>query len=129
MCGLEYDGGSTSCVEGFLPAGHAETPFVAGFKAGKTELGFGSAEVISVHFGELQELLSHHGADRVKPAVIGSGAAIPIAIEAGQRIATAALQFSSEDVRWHEPNSPKWSHPSRARSQKRKGEPSRTRFS
>lgn len=45
-----------------------------------------------------EEFGRHDGADRMRPEVIGSGVAVPVAIEPGQRLQAADLQGIAEDV-------------------------------
>ena len=98
---LEYDGWSAPSFESLLPPRHAEAPFIAGPQSRKAELRHGSAQVISVFLGELEELFAHHRADGVQAMVARSCTTVAIPKETREGIAAATLQFSAEDVCGH----------------------------
>ena len=58
-------------------------------------------KVISIEHREIEKLLRHFYADRMKPDIFRSGAAKSIAIESGHWIATTTFQFSSQNIRRH----------------------------
>ena len=98
VAGGEADAGSHVRHEGFLPAGDAEAPFVPGDEPGKTEFRDGRRKVVTAGFREGKKLVGHLDADGVEAGVAGTGTAITIAVKAGQRTKTTALQRTAEDV-------------------------------
>src|ERR1700730_2460152 len=87
-------------LQRLLPTCHAKAPAVALLQAGK--VGMRCDEVIAARAGESEELLRHSCANRVQPRVAWTSAAIAIAVEACERIATAATQFCAQDICRHD---------------------------
>ena len=99
--GFEDDWGCEVGFEGFGPTRDAEAPVVAGFEAGEVVFGDGGGEVVAAAAGEEEEFFGHNGADGVEAFVIRAGAAVAVAVEAGERGGAAGLEGSSEDVGGH----------------------------
>ena len=87
-------------LQRFLPARHAKAPAVALPQAGK--VGMRCDEVIAARAGESEELLRHACANRVQPGVAWTSATIAVAVEACDRIATAAPQVCAQDICRHD---------------------------
>ena len=87
-------------LQSLQPPRHAKAPAVALLQAGK--VGMRCDEVIAARTGESEELLRHSCANRVQPGVAWTSAAIAIAVEACERIATAAAQVCAQDVCRHD---------------------------
>ena len=100
--GFEYDWGGEVGFEGFGPTRDAEAPVVAGFEAWEVVFGDGGGEVVAAAAGELEEFGGHDGADGVEACVIGAGAAVAVAVEAGEWGGAAGLEGGSEDVGGHD---------------------------
>ena len=81
-----------------LPAADTEAPRVAGLQAGEAVLGRGGGEVVPARGGELEELPRHYGADRVRAAITGVGAAAAIAEVPGDRVGAADGQGGPQNV-------------------------------
>ena|SRR5580700_1917909 len=106
----ELEGGRMRCLEvhwrrdaglqRLLPTRHAKAPAVALLQAEK--VGTRCDEVIAARAGESEELLRHPGANGVQPRVAWTSTAIAIAVEAGERIATAAAQVCAQDICRHD---------------------------
>ena len=99
--GFEDDGGCFAGFEGFDPAGDAEAPVVSGLQAWKIVLFDGGGKVVAHGAAEFEEVSVGDDADGVKAFVIGTGAAVAIAIETGERGIAAGLQGLSKDVAGH----------------------------
>jgi hypothetical protein len=61
-------------------------------------------QVVSVKHGEIEKFLRHFHADRMKPDILRSGAAKPVSIKSGHRIATTTFQLGSKNIRGHKVN-------------------------
>jgi hypothetical protein len=96
--GVEVDFGRAAVVEGFFPAQNTEAPLIAGLESGEGKFRARSHEIVSLISAELEEFPSHDGADTMKPAVAGPGAAAAIAEEAGHGVGGASSEIFSEDI-------------------------------
>jgi hypothetical protein len=99
--GLEDDLGGEAVFPGFFPSGGAEAPLVAGVEAGETVIGHGGGEVVAVGFGEGEEVFGDAGADGVAAGVFGAGGTGAVAVETGEGVDGAGLEFGAEDVFVH----------------------------
>ena len=97
---LEVHWRRDASLQRLQPPRHAKAPAVALLQAGK--VGMRCDEVIAARAGEIEELLRHSCANRVQPRVAWTSAAIAIAVEACERIATAAAQVSAQDICRHD---------------------------
>src|SRR5262249_39032584 len=84
-----------------LPARHAHAPFLARLQSGESPFRMRSDKIISIEHREIEKLLCHFHADRMKPDVFRSGAAKTIAVKSSHRIATTTFQFGSQNVGRH----------------------------
>lgn len=98
MRGGKHDIGSSVVLMGPQPVDGCHAPTVAGHQTGEAVLRDWRAQVVADPPLMLEELLGHHGADRVAPSVLRSGAATPVAKKAGDRVAAAALKLASKHV-------------------------------
>ena len=98
MRGGEDDAGRASGLERLTPARGAETPAVAGLKAGKAELRPRRGKVVAPRFREGEELRRHLDAHRVQAQILGAGMAAARAIEPGDRALGADRERLAEDV-------------------------------
>ena len=97
---LEVHWRRDTSLQRLQPPRHAKAPAVALLQAGK--VGMRCDEVIAARAGEIEELLRHSCANRVQARVAWTSAAIAIAVEAGERIATAAAQVCAQDICRHD---------------------------
>ena len=97
---LEVDWRRDTSLQRLQPPRHAKAPAVALLQAGK--VGMRCDEVIGARTGESEELLRDSCANRVQARVAWTSAAIAIAVEAGERITTAAAQVSAQDICRHD---------------------------
>ena len=98
---FQIDWSSDFMVKRFLPAGHANAPFVAGLQAGKFPLGPRRHEIVTLQHGEIEKLTCHFRANGVQPDIAGTGLAETVTIKSRQRVTAAALQFCSEHIGRH----------------------------
>lgn len=101
VSGGEADLRSDAGFEGLRPTLDAEAPGIAGFETGEIVFGPWGREVIAARATEGQEFCGDDSADSVQAGVFGSGPAVAVAIEAGERGGATALQGGAEDVGWH----------------------------
>jgi hypothetical protein len=95
---FENDGTGCSGLLDFEPAGGADAPAVAGFEAGKAELGHGSREIVAERLRGSEKGLIDDAADGVDANVVGTGVATAIPEKAGHRLAAANSEGLPEDV-------------------------------
>ena len=86
MGGGERDRGRDAGGEGFLPAGGADAPAIAGLQARKIVVGHRSGKIVAGFEAKRQELGGDFDADGVATAILGAGVALAVAEEAGERI-------------------------------------------
>ena len=98
MGGFQDQLGCGSCIQGFLPAGRAQTPAVPRLQPGESVFRNRRGEVIADLLRKGEELGGHHGADRVQAGVMGAGLATAIAEESGHRIKGAGQQFPAQNI-------------------------------
>ena len=98
---FQIDGRGAASLKGRFPTGHANAPAVARFQAGESPFRHWRDQIVSIEHGKIEEFLSHLDTNGVKPYVVGTGAAIPVAIKSCERIATTATQFSAENIGRH----------------------------
>jgi hypothetical protein len=96
--GFEDDRASGSGTLDVEPAGGADTPAVAGFEAGETELGHGGAEIVSEGFGGFEKGRVDDAADGVNAMVFGACLATAGAVKARHGFAAADIEGLAEDV-------------------------------
>ena len=99
MGGVKIDRRSYTGLQRFVPASHAKTPAVAFFQSWK--IAVWRYQVITSGIGKFEKFIGHLGADRVKPEIARTGAAITISIETGNRVTATAAQLSTKNVCWH----------------------------
>ena len=95
--------GARPGVEGLGPAGRAEAPLVAGLQPGEAVLRHRRQQVVPLAEREVEELLGHAGAHRVRAHVLGTGVAAPVAEESGEGRGAALAQLTAEHVLGHAP--------------------------
>src|SRR4051812_26502431 len=86
---LEINGRGAAMVEGRFPSGYADAPAVARFQSREPPFGHRRHQIVSIEDGVIEEFLGDFNANGVKPDVLRPGAAIAVAIESRQWIATA----------------------------------------
>ena len=96
--GFKDDGAGGTGLVDLEPAGGADAPAVAGFKAGEAVLGRGGAEVVAELFAGFEELRGDDGADGVHAAIVRAGVAAAVAVEAGDGVGAAGLERLAENV-------------------------------
>src|SRR4051794_35586145 len=101
MGGFQIDWRGPAALERGFPAGDADAPAVARFQAREAPLRHRSDEIVSVEDGEIEEFLGDLDTNRVQPDVVRPGAAVPVPIKSGERIATTALQVGAENIGRH----------------------------
>ena len=90
-----------ACIEGFLPARHAQAPAVARLQAREIPLGGRSHEVIALSPGEEQKLLSHLNANGMQAHIARSGTAVAIPVKSRHGLSATALKILAENVGGH----------------------------
>ena len=88
-------------IERAFPTCHAYAPLVAWLQSGKTPLGMGRDQIVTVEHGEIQKLLCGFHADRVLPHILRSRSTIAVAIKPGHRVEATTFQFCSQNIRRH----------------------------
>ncbi len=78
-------------IERFLPALHADAPFIARLKAGKLPFGMRRDQVIALEHGVIEKVARSLDANCVQTGILRSRPAVAVTIESGHRFATAAL--------------------------------------
>ncbi len=96
--GGEVDGGGEARIEGFLPWGDSEAPFVSGLEAGEVVIRHGRGKVVAAGAAEGEEFGGGFDADGVEAVVAGAGAAVAVAVKAGHGREAAGEEFSAQDV-------------------------------
>ena len=97
--GSKHHGRRASGFKRLLPPGCAQTPSITANETRKAKLSDGRDEIVANRRTEAKELLSHHRANGMQTAIARTGAAIAITIEAGARLKTAALEFTTQNIR------------------------------
>ena len=89
-------------IQRAFPARDADTPFVARLQPWEPPFRTWCDKIVSVEHGKIEKLPGDFHANGMQPNVFRTGATKAVAIKAGNRIATATLQFASENVCRHE---------------------------
>lgn len=98
VSGVEHNSRRGIRVERFFPTACAQAPSIAWFQAREAVLRQGRAEVVSLRFGEHQELGRKDHANRVQSHILRSGITASIAIKAGNRGMRAGLKRPAKHV-------------------------------
>ena len=98
---LQIDRRGATTTESFRPTRHTNAPAIAWFQPWKAPLRMRGDEIVTIEHGKIEELFSNCDANRVQPAILGSGAAVAVAEKPGERIEAAALQLGPKDIRRH----------------------------
>ena len=98
VCRFEDDLGGLIRLVGFFPPCDAKTPAITRLQAGKTPFGFGSAQVVSAHFGKGEEFIGHHRADQMQSDIPWPGIATTCPKKTGHRLGGTALHGLSENI-------------------------------
>ena len=98
MSRREHDVGGDAGLVGTEPIDRGHAPAVAGHQAGEAVLRGGCAEIVADFLLVFQKLSRDHRTDRVASAVVRTGPATPVAIEAGERVGAAALELLAEHI-------------------------------
>ena len=93
-------------LECFCPASHADAPAVAGRQAREIIFGAGRDQVVAAHRQKVQKWLRDLAANRMQPAILRPRPAITIAIKPRHGRLTAAFQFTTQNIRRHDPSVP-----------------------
>ena len=101
MRGLEIDWRRDATAQRFFVACGAETPFVAGFEAGKIPFRMRRHQIVSLKDGIIQEFARDLHTNRMLPDVFRPGPAISITIKSRHRIAATAAQLRPKNIRHH----------------------------
>jgi 2'-5' RNA ligase len=89
-------------IQRAFPARDADAPFVARLQPGKPPFRAGRDQIVPVEHGKIEKFPRDFHTNRVQPNVFRPGSTKAVAIKAGDRIATATFQFTSENVGGHE---------------------------
>ena len=95
---LEDDGRRHAGLERLLPPRRDHAPAVSRLQARKHPLRLRGDEVVAGRHREVEELVGHHGADRMEADIDSFGTARAVAEVARQRIERARLELAAEDV-------------------------------
>ena len=101
MRGFEDDLRSHARIERLDPASDAEAPAVARRQSRKIVMRHGRGEVIALRAAEGEKFGGRHDADGVQSLVVGTGAAIAVAVKAGHGRGAAALQRLAKNIAGH----------------------------
>jgi hypothetical protein len=101
MSRLKIDRSCAIVVERRFPPRDADAPFVAGLQSGKSPFWSRRNQIVSVEHGKIEEFLRGLYTNRVETDIFRAGATKAVAIETGDRIATATFQFASENIGGH----------------------------
>jgi hypothetical protein len=95
-----FQNNRTSCARllHLEPPGGADTPAIAGFQAGESELRQRRTQIVAKKPGDTKKLFVNHAADGMDAKVFGAGLAAAVSIEAGHRLAATDLQGLPEDI-------------------------------
>jgi Golgi nucleoside diphosphatase len=89
--------------QSIFPSRHANAPLVAGFQAGEAPFRVRCDQIVAIEHRKIEKFSRGLNTNRVQSHVLRTGAAVTVAVESGHRIAAAAFQFCSQDIRRHEP--------------------------
>jgi Cyclic phosphodiesterase-like protein len=103
MSCFKIDRGRAVMIQRAFPACDAHAPFVAWLQPGEPPFRAWRDQIVSVEHGKIEKFLCDFHANRMQPNVFRTSATKAVAIEAGDRIATATFQFASENVGGHKP--------------------------
>jgi hypothetical protein len=106
--GFKIHAGGNASFQSFLPALNAEAPFVTGLQTREIVFGAGRAQIIPHALGKFEELFRDLGTDSVQTFIIGTCAAVTVAVKTSQGLSAAALEFLTEDVGRHERRGGGW---------------------
>jgi hypothetical protein len=93
-------------LECFCPASHADAPAVAGRQAGEIIFGARRDQVVAAHHQKVEKGLRDLAANRMQPAILRARPAITIAVKPRHGRSTAAFQFTTQNIRRHDPSVP-----------------------
>jgi len=96
--GFEDDGAGCSGLLDLEPASGADAPAVAGAEAGESILRHWCGEIVAELPGDAEEVFGDDTADSVDAEVVRAGITAAVAIEAGDGIAAAELEWLAEHV-------------------------------
>ena len=95
---VKIDTRGAALVHGLQETTRAKAPVVARLQPDKAEFGARGGQVIADIFRPGQEFRRHDGTDRMAALILGTGVAMTVAKETGQRIKRAGGQRLSEDI-------------------------------
>src|ERR1700722_13894593 len=93
-------------LECFCPASHADAPAVAGRQAGEIIFGARRDQVVAAHHQKVEKWLCDLAANRMQSAILRPRPAIAIAIKPRHGGSAAAFQFTTQNIRRHDPSVP-----------------------
>lgn len=96
--GLEDDRAGGSRLLDLQPARGTDTPAVAGFETGETELRHGGAEVVAQGLGGGEKRSIDDTADGMNAMILGARLATARAVEACHRLAATDVERLAQDV-------------------------------
>jgi hypothetical protein len=102
---FQIDWRRDTALERVFPTRDANAPAIARFQSGEAPFGMRCDQIVSIEHGKIEELSRDLNTDSVQSDIFRPGAAITVPIKSSHRIATAAAQLGSENVRGHERNS------------------------
>ena len=98
VAGFEDHRRSAPRLEGLFPTQGAQAPAIPSAQAREAEFGHGSGKVVASGLGELQELCGQFSTDDMAAGILGSGAAVAIAVEACLWREAAGLQRQPQHI-------------------------------
>src|SRR5262249_59018875 len=97
-CGGQHYVGGYPVLMSPQPVHRGHTPAVAGGEPGEAVLGPRSYQVVADLTLMLEERGRDHRADRMAPEVLGTRAAAPVPVKAGEGINPAGLKLSAQHI-------------------------------
>ena len=88
-------------IKGRFPTRDADAPFIARFESGKSPFRHRRDQIITIEHREIQKVAGYLHANGVETDVFRTGAAEPVAVKSGHRIATTTFQLRPKNVGRH----------------------------
>lgn len=101
MCCFQVHWWRDSAAQGIAPSRDAKAPAIPRFKSGEAPFRMWSDKVIAIEHRKIEKIPRDQNAHGMQTHVLGTGAAEPVPVESGQRIAATGLEFSPENVGRH----------------------------
>ena len=98
MGAAKNDARGLSGLEGFQPAGRAQTPAVSWFQTRKSEIWVGRRQIVAAGLGKRKKRIRHLDADRVQSGILRTGVAAARPVKSGERPVRTGLKGLAKNV-------------------------------